>query len=152
LANGASATIALAAMFVDPQLTNTVTVGSSALTDLDAANNVATSTAAIECGTTAVGGQMPSSSLPARVTPNPAHAGATIQYATASGGTNAVEVFDVHGRLIRSLSSQAESGGNRSIYWDDLDQGGHPVPAGTYFYRVLDHDLVINEGKLVLIK
>ncbi|GAA3712117.1 hypothetical protein GCM10022224_092090 [Nonomuraea antimicrobica] len=37
---------------------------------------------------------------------------------------------------IQSASRPAQDGGDHSLYWDGTDRNGHPVPEGTYVYRV----------------
>jgi subtilisin family serine protease len=47
-----------------------------------------------------------------------------------------VRIYDVHGRLARTLLDQVVEPGRRSLEWDGLDNRGVPVASGVYFLRV----------------
>jgi hypothetical protein len=72
--------------------------------------------------------------VPARLLqnfPNPFAAETLIPVENA--GAAQVAIFDVGGRLLRTIS--VEDGLAR---WDGRDLSGRAVPAGAYFYRVAD--------------
>ncbi len=47
-----------------------------------------------------------------------------------------LEVFDLNGRLIQTLTSGLQSAGTHQIGWDGFTREGHAAPAGMYFYRL----------------
>jgi hypothetical protein len=86
--------------------------------------------------------------------PNPFNPTTTIEYAIpASVGSVAVKVsvYDVAGRLVRTLVDRAESPGFHSVVWDGRDARGAPVGSGVYFYRI-DAGSFRADRKMVLLK
>ncbi len=63
-----------------------------------------------------------------RVAPNPARGDAAIRWSAPGGDTVAVRIFDLRGRLVRSLAPSAHE-----AVWDGRDDAGRAVAAGTYF-------------------
>jgi hypothetical protein len=70
-----------------------------------------------------------------RITPNPANSRADISF--VSGYDQAVElaVYDLNGRVVRSLENGTVSGNNNFV-WDTRDGHGSPVPAGIYIIQL----------------
>ena len=48
-----------------------------------------------------------------------------------------MKVYDVSGRLIRTLVSKNMSAGKHKVLWDGKNNGGSPVASGVYFYRII---------------
>lgn len=69
--------------------------------------------------------------------PNPAKPMTTIAFDLKSAAQVTVDVFDISGRLVKSLA-QAEfmPAGSRSLLWQGVDEQGRPVASGTYLFRV----------------
>ncbi len=61
---------------------------------------------------------------------------AQISFGLNTDATTSVEVMDVAGKLIRTLSSSAVSKGSNTITWDGRDLAGVSVPAGAYLVKV----------------
>ncbi len=72
--------------------------------------------------------------------PNPFNPEITLVLKNFSGSLDpiAVDVFDVLGRKIRSLSSDRRMAGNRSVVWDGKDESGQKAASGVYFIRAHD--------------
>ena len=47
-----------------------------------------------------------------------------------------LEVFDISGRLVRTLATGARAAGSQAVRWDGTDGGGRPVGAGVYLLRL----------------
>ncbi|MDH4337770.1 MAG: T9SS type A sorting domain-containing protein [Candidatus Krumholzibacteria bacterium] len=47
-----------------------------------------------------------------------------------------LNVFDVHGRLVRALVKDQAARGARDVVWDGRDDDGRAVASGVYFYRL----------------
>jgi len=62
-----------------------------------------------------------------------------------------LNVFDIKGRMIRTLVDEKQSGGLHGITWNSLNNKNRPVPSGIYIYRLSagDHHVA---GKLILQK
>ena len=69
--------------------------------------------------------------------PNPFRGQTTILYGLSGGGElAALCVYDVHGRLVRTLYEGRAPAGLALAVWDGRSDRGQPVPAGVYFYRL----------------
>ena len=69
--------------------------------------------------------------------PNPFQARATIAYDLPRRARVDLRVFDVGGRLVRSLiAGEVQDAGRHSIEWDGRDDAGAPVVSGLYFGRL----------------
>ena len=69
--------------------------------------------------------------------PNPAGRGSTIRYVLAKASLVSVRIFDVHGRLLRSLAQEELQGaGSHVVSWDARTLRGVKVESGVYFIKV----------------
>lgn len=73
---------------------------------------------------------------PAR--PNPFAGGTVLSLTLAASADVVVDVFDVRGAHVRSLSLPGLAAGRHSVQWDGRDAAGLPAPAGVYFLAVRD--------------
>jgi len=70
-------------------------------------------------------------------TPNPFGHTTALSYELPSAGMVGVRVFDVSGKLVRTLvDSERQMAGPRTLVWNGRDDGGHPVASGVYFFKV----------------
>lgn len=70
------------------------------------------------------------------VTPNPFHDRTLLLVGVARTDPVAIDVFDLHGRLVRHLASeQPMSAGVHPFAWDGRADDGRESPAGIYFVR-----------------
>lgn len=65
----------------------------------------------------------------------PARVAVNLELALPSRGKLSVRVYDVAGRLTRSLASTPVEAGAVRLRWDRMDEVGRAVPAGIYFVR-----------------
>jgi hypothetical protein len=69
--------------------------------------------------------------------PNPFNATTSIEYEVPAGGQRVeLRIFDVGGRMIRTLVDEWQSGGAASVIWDGTDGNGQPLASGVYFYEL----------------
>ena len=68
--------------------------------------------------------------------PNPFSSRTTITYAEAQEGPVEISVFNVEGRLVKTLMAQEGCPGTHRVVWDGRDERGKPVSPGLYFYRL----------------
>jgi hypothetical protein len=61
---------------------------------------------------------------------------ATIKFGLARADRASINVYDVGGRLIRTLADRQFAAGTHEVVWDGLDNGGRQVPRGVYFTQV----------------
>jgi len=69
------------------------------------------------------------------VRPNPFDRSATIRYQAASGSVD-LSIYDAAGRRVRTLVSEAQGAGVRSVVWDGDADTGTRVRAGVYYARL----------------
>ena len=77
-----------------------------------------------------------------RNSPNPfgPTAATSIRYELARTSLVKLEVYDIRGRLVRTLHDATEAAGAHHAKWDGLDAGGRPAPSGLYFCRLCAGD------------
>ncbi len=72
--------------------------------------------------------------LPCR--PNPCRDQARIDFTLPRQGYVSLNVYDIQGRLVRTLAAGARSSGKYQAVWDLKDASGAGVASGVYFYRL----------------
>jgi hypothetical protein len=83
--------------------------------------------------------------------PNPFNPATTIEYTVARRGRVSLRVYDVAGRLARTLVDDDKDAGVHRATWDGRNDGGGRVASGVYFYRLASGRKVITK-KMVLLK
>jgi FlgD Ig-like domain/Matrixin len=71
--------------------------------------------------------------------PNPANPHAKLLYVlprSADGARVSLRVYDIQGRLVRTLVDRNDQAGPHTVIWDGTDQSGRHVSSGTYFARI----------------
>ena len=68
--------------------------------------------------------------------PNPFNPSTAIPFTTAIAGRAWIRVYDVAGRLIRTIDAGPMEPGEHVARWDGRNQGGDYVGSGVYFYRI----------------
>ena len=69
--------------------------------------------------------------------PNPFGLGTTIRYELPSSMPVLLTIHSASGRVVRTLIGHESRGeGPHAARWDGRDDGGRPVAAGAYFYRL----------------
>lgn len=68
--------------------------------------------------------------------PNPFSSETVVQYYLATPAIVSLRIFDILGREVRTLASEAKPAGHFTARWDGKDEGGTPVPAGVYLYSI----------------
>lgn len=77
---------------------------------------------------------------------------ATAPVGDSSVGPCSIGIYDLSGRLIRTIASaEVTSGGVADFTWDGLDKRGHRVGSGVYFYRV-HSGRGTQSGKLMIVR
>jgi len=68
--------------------------------------------------------------------PNPFNPSTTIQFSLPVRAAVTITVFDLSGRVVRSLLKQEQEAGMHTAVWDARDDRGQHVSSGVYFYRL----------------
>lgn len=83
--------------------------------------------------------------------PNPFNPSTRIAFNPPQAGWMRLKVFDLRGKLVRTLWDEQRPAGPGRIVWDGRDDGGARVSSGVYFYEMRSGDAV-RTGKLALVK
>ncbi len=68
--------------------------------------------------------------------PNPFNPTTALEFGLPRGGAASVRVFDLHGRLVRTLVNGQLPAGQHRATWDGKDGHGRPVASGVYFVQL----------------
>lgn len=84
--------------------------------------------------------------------PNPFNPSTTIEFSVPAQARATLKIYDVAGRLVRTLVDEVKAPGRRySVVWDGRDRSGREVSSGLYFYRLETGDWE-ETRKLVIIR
>jgi len=84
--------------------------------------------------------------------PNPFNPSTMIHYELpAGGGEVSIAIYDVSGRLVRTLVEGLQSAGRKTAVWNGRDHRGQSAASGVYFYRMTAPDFV-KTRKMVLLR
>ncbi len=69
--------------------------------------------------------------------PNPFNPNTNIIFdVPPGGGSVTLRIYDVNGRLVRTLVDGPQNAGQKTVVWDGLNETGNQVATGAYFYRM----------------
>jgi hypothetical protein len=70
--------------------------------------------------------------------PNPFNPSTTITFSVPEEGTGvtSLQIYDIRGRLLRTLVDEELGSGNYSVHWDGVSDRGELVSSGIYLYRL----------------
>jgi len=86
------------------------------------------------------GGTAAAAGLAFRTRPNPARGGTTIALSVARPQRVQAAIYDVRGKLVRRLETQAAGQGLVTLSWDGRSDAGTSAAAGVYTIRVRSED------------
>jgi hypothetical protein len=69
--------------------------------------------------------------------PNPFGLRTTVSFALTERGPAELSIYDVSGRLVRTLARGVMAGGPNDVVWDGTDASGRRLGSGVYFYRLV---------------
>ncbi|NIO29721.1 MAG: M6 family metalloprotease domain-containing protein [Candidatus Latescibacteria bacterium] len=83
--------------------------------------------------------------------PNPFNPSTTISFSLPREARIRLSIFNIEGKLLRTLIDEKFPAGFRQIEWDGKDEHGDPVSSGIYLYRLETEKRVLTK-KMVLIR
>ncbi len=83
--------------------------------------------------------------------PNPFNPSTTIGFTLTEAGRVELKIYDVAGRVVRTLLTRDCDAGEHSAVWDGCDDRGHRMTSGVFFAR-LQLDETTLSRKMVLLK
>ncbi len=85
------------------------------------------------------------------ILPNPSRGRATICYTLGRSLDVKLSVFDIQGRLVRTLVNEKRMKGQHTVMWNGCDEDGKALPNGIYFCSLVTGDTALIE-KMVILK
>jgi len=85
------------------------------------------------------------------VYPNPFNSSTSIRIYLPDYRKTSLEIFDIHGRLVKRLADGILLSGEHSFFWNGANMSGKAVSSGSYFYRLKAGDDVITK-RMILVK
>jgi hypothetical protein len=82
--------------------------------------------------------------------PNPFNPTTKIVFLLPEASNVSLKIYDVSGRLVRTLVNESRPAGNYHLTWDGRDESGARVSSGIYFYRIVAGSF-IKTRRMVLI-
>lgn len=83
--------------------------------------------------------------------PNPFNPTTTINYAIPKTDAVMIRIYDVTGRLVRSLAAGVQEAGEHHVQWDSRDNHGRVAASGLYVYEIRYQGSVLTR-KMMLLK
>lgn len=83
--------------------------------------------------------------------PNPFNPHTTIKFAVSVNGPVKLRIYDIQGRLVRTLIDENLPAGWYENVWDGKDGRGRAVSSGTYFVRLQDRSRTLSQ-KMMLVR
>lgn len=83
--------------------------------------------------------------------PNPFNPRTAVHFSVAARGPVELNIYDVGGRLVKTLVDKPMDAGLHSVIWDGTDNGGHRVGSGIYWSQ-LDVGDYVSSKKVVVLK
>jgi hypothetical protein len=68
--------------------------------------------------------------------PNPFSPATQIRFQLSAASNAEIAVYDVKGRLVKTLASQVFDAGTHVLDWDGRDDSGNMLSSGIYFYKL----------------
>lgn len=82
--------------------------------------------------------------------PNPFNPSTRIEYEIAKQGDVEIAIYDIAGRLVKTLLHSYQYPGSHVLQWDGKDAGGITVTSGVYFYRFSSNGNQVSRKMLLL--
>ncbi len=83
--------------------------------------------------------------------PNPFNPETVIRFVLPSSAQTRLAVYDMSGRLVRTLVNGTVDAGPHQVSWNATDEAGQILPSGMYIYR-LSAGAIKTSGKMVFVK
>ncbi len=82
--------------------------------------------------------------------PNPFNPTTKIEYQLERAGNISLTIYNVQGKLIRTLVDNEQKAGVYTCSWDGLDNHGTPTASGVYLYQLKNEDRTLSNAMLKL--
>jgi len=82
--------------------------------------------------------------------PNPFNPSTAITFDIAKTTPVTIDIYNLKGQLVKVFSSDVYPAGRHAVTWNGLDDAGHPVSSGIYFYRMQTEEYTAIRKMLLL--
>ena len=82
--------------------------------------------------------------------PDPFRDYTTIMVEVSAGGRYKIEIYDIHGKLVNTLSDQSIDAGEYFIDWSGKAYNSAPLPGGVYLIRLSGENQHCNSKVIIL--
>jgi len=93
----------------------------------------------------------PHPALTLHASPNPFRSTVSLQYRLDKAGPAKLEIYNLKGQKVWTVSDEKKPAGLFSVTWNGLDKSGNQVPNGIYFCRLTTLEGTANQ-KLVMLR
>ena len=83
--------------------------------------------------------------------PNPFNPSTSIEYEIPKAGVVKITIYDINGRLIKTIIRQHQAGGSYQVQWNSQNEHNVKLASGIYVYRIKFGDSIISK-KMILVK
>ena len=83
--------------------------------------------------------------------PNPFNPVTTLRYDLPEDALVNITIYDIMGRIVRTLINSQQNAGFKSIQWNATNDAGSTLSAGLYLYKI-QADYLVQTRKMVLLK
>ncbi len=84
--------------------------------------------------------------------PNPFRNSATIRFSLAEAGPVEFSIYDVSGRLVKSLGESEYEAGDNLVIWDGTSKMGNPVTGGIFWMQMSTADGFSSGKKMIVLR
>ena len=84
--------------------------------------------------------------------PNPFNPTTTIEFEVPHSMDVILNVYDISGKLVKTLVNDMKNTGKHSVIWDGTNQYGNIVANGMYIYKLISSENISISNKMVLLK
>ncbi|HEU4764442.1 MAG TPA: FlgD immunoglobulin-like domain containing protein, partial [Candidatus Eisenbacteria bacterium] len=84
--------------------------------------------------------------------PNPFNPQTVIPFSLAAKGRVAIRIFNIGGRLVRTLLDERQEAGPHEVRWNGTTETGGHAASGVYFYRITYPDGSISAKKMMILR
>ena len=82
--------------------------------------------------------------------PNPFNPSTNIQFTIPQPGNVKIDIYNINGELVSSLTNKDYSIGTHSVTWNGKDNSGNNVSSGIYLYRMTSNNFAQSNRMLLL--
>ena len=84
--------------------------------------------------------------------PNPFNPSTTIDFEVPYSMNVVLNVYDISGKLVKTLVNDIKNTGKHSVVWDGTNQNGNGVSNGMYIYKLISSENLSVSNKMILLK